>query len=180
MNYKDWEKRLNRLLKPLPADEKEAAVGYYREMYNDKLEAGISSDDILEEFGSPKFCAERILIENGISSPSIGKCIGWWVAMSFLTLVLVLPIYASLFAVIISFGASTFACSVASLAGGIYALASPFLALQGIDFFGVLAHMGVGFACVGVGLLLALAFFFATKYLFKWTIQSLVFIYKKR
>ena len=42
MTYKDWEKRLKRFLKPLLADEKEAALGYYKEMYNDKTDAGLS------------------------------------------------------------------------------------------------------------------------------------------
>ena len=180
MNYKDWEKRLNRLLKPLPAEEKDAAIGYYKEMYNDKRDAGFSAEDILDEFGSPKCCAERILNENGFSAPSIGKLIGWWVAIFFFTLILILPIYASLFSIVISFGAVTIAGGAAALIGGIYVLCSPFFAIQGIDFFGVLAHMGIGLACAGVGVLLAFGFFFATKYLFKWTTKSLVFIYKKR
>ena len=180
MTYKDWEKRLKRFLKRLPADEQEAALGYYKEMFNDKTDAGVSPEDILEEFGSPKSCAERILTENGLPTPSLKKAIGWWVAISFLTLILVLPIYASLFAVIISLGAVAFSGGVTTVAGALYAVASPFFALNGIGFWGVISHMGIGFAAVGIGALLALGFFLATKYLYKWTIQSLVFIYKRR
>ena len=180
MTYKDWEKRLKRHLKSLPADEKESAVGYYKEMYADKTEAGLSPEDILEEFGSPKSCAERILTDNGLPVPSLSKSIGWWVAMSFLTLILILPIYAALFAIVISLGAVAFSGGVSAVAGALYTVASPFFAIGGMDFWAVITHMGIGFAVTGVGLLLALGFFFASKYSFKWTIQSLVFIYKKR
>ena len=180
MTYNDWEKRLKRLLKPLPLEEKESAVGYYKEMYNDKLDAGLSPEEILEEFGSPKSCAERILTENGLPAPSLKKTIGWWVAISFLTLILVLPIYASLFAIIISFAAVAFSGGVSAVAGALYSVASPFFAFMGFDFWGVIAHMGIGFAAIGVGSLLALGFFFVTKYLYKWTMQSLLFIYKRR
>ena len=180
MTYKDWEKRLKRFLKPLPADEKEAALGYYKEMYNDKTDAGLSPEEILEEFGSPKTCAERILTENGLSTPTVGKSIGWWVVTSFLTLILILPIYTCLFAVIISFGAVAFSGGVCAVAGVVYSAASPFFAFMGFDFWGVISHMGIGFAVTGVSLLLATGFFFATKYLYKWTIHSLVLIYKRR
>ncbi len=180
MTYKDWEKRLKRFLKRLPADEQEAALGYYKEMFNDKTDAGVSPEKILEEFGSPKSCAERILTENGLPTPSLKKSIGWWIAISFLTLLLILPIYASLFAVIISLGAVAFSGGVSAIAGALYSVASPFFAFMGFDFWGIISHMGIGFAAVGVGVLLAFGFFFATKYLYKWTIQSLVFIYKRR
>ena len=36
MTYEKWEKRLKSCLKPLPAEEKEDAVRYYKEMYEDK------------------------------------------------------------------------------------------------------------------------------------------------
>lgn len=180
MTYEKWEKRLKRCLKPLPAEEKEDAVRYYKEMYDDKLEAGRSPEDILGEFGVPKACAERILNENGFPSHSVENSIGWWVGMSFLTLLLILPIYASLFSIIVSFGAAAFSGGVSALAGALYALASPFFAIVGVDFWGVISHMGIGFAATGVSLLLATGFFFATKYLYKWTIHSLVLIYKRR
>jgi uncharacterized membrane protein len=149
-------------------------------MYNDKTDAGLSAEEVLEEFGSPKSCAGRILTENGSPTPSLKKSIGWWVAISFLTLLLILPIYASLFAVIISLGAAAFSCGVSAVAGVVYSAASPFFAFMGFDFWGVISHMGIGFAATGVSLLLATGFFFATKYLYKWTIHSLVLIYKRR
>ena len=180
MTYEKWEKRLKRCLKPLPAEEKEDAVRYYKEMYEDKLEAGCSPEDILGEFGTPKACAERILNENGFPSHSVENSIGWWIGMSFLTLLLILPIYASLFSIIVSFGAAAFSGGVSALAGALYALASPFFAIVGVDFWGVITYMGVGFTVCGVGLLIMIGFAYATKYLYKWTAKSLVQIYKRR
>lgn len=180
MTYEKWEKRLKGHLKPLPAEEKEAAIAYYQEMYNDKLEAGLSIEGILEEFGSPKTCAERILSENGFPVHSTRQNVGWWIGISFLTLLLILPIYASLFSIIVSFGAVAFSGGASALAGALYALASPFFAIVGVDFWGVITYMGVGFTVCGVGLLIMIGFAYATKYLYKWTAKSLVQIYKRR
>jgi uncharacterized membrane protein len=181
MTYKEWEKKLSKYLKPLVQEERFAAVEYYREMYGDKLEAGLSCEEILEEFGSPQACAERILGENGLSLPQKTKnSVGWWVGISFLTLILILPLYASLFSIVISFGAVAFSGGASALAGGIYVVASPFLAIEGMSFWGVIAHMGMGFVALGVGLLLMIGFAYLTKYLYKWTMKSLGFIYKRR
>jgi uncharacterized membrane protein len=181
MTYEKWEKRLKRCLKHLPAEEKEDAVRYYKEMYDDKLEAGCSPEDILGEFGIPKACAQRILSDNGLPLPKkTGRSIGWWVGMSFLTLLLILPIGAALFSVILSFGAVAFSGGASALAGALYALASPFLAIDGINFWGVITHMGMGFAVCGMGLLLMVVFAYATKYLYKWTIKVLILVYKRR
>ena len=181
MTYKEWEKKLSKYLKPLAQEERLSAVEYYREMYGDKLESGIPTEEILKEFGSPQACAERILNENGLSLPQkTESSVGWWVGMSFLTLILVLPLYASLFSIVISFGAVAFSGGASALAGGLYVVASPFLAIGGMRFWGVIAHMGMGFAALGVGLLLMIGFAYATKYVYKWTVKSLVFIYKRR
>ena len=65
MNKKEWERALLKNLKSLSRQERKEVLEYYREMYGDKLDAGFSEQEILREFGSPKDCAKKILMENG-------------------------------------------------------------------------------------------------------------------
>ena len=183
MTYKKWEKELLKVLKPLPKEERLAAIEYYKELYGDKLEGGITDEDIVKEFGTPSACAERILSENGLSlsaNHANGNAIGWWIAICFLTPILILPIYATLFSIVLSLGAVTLSVGASSLAGALYVVYSPFLAIEGLRFFDVISHMGIGFVVAGVCLLLTIAFGYLTKYSFKWTIKSLTYIYHRR
>lgn len=38
----------------LPEEERERALGYYAELYGDKLDAGVSESEIVREFGDPE------------------------------------------------------------------------------------------------------------------------------
>ncbi|MBP3422758.1 MAG: DUF1700 domain-containing protein [Clostridia bacterium] len=183
MTYKEWEKQLLKALKPLPKEERAAAVEYYREMYGDKLESGIAGEKILEEFGSPTVCAERILQENGVTLPKAKKEVSpWatWIGLFFLTVLIILPLYAVAFSVVIVFAAVTISGAAAALAGALYVVYSPFTAIGGAGFSFVIAHMGMGFAVAGVGILLFIAFVYLTKYSYKWTVKSLTLIYTRK
>ena len=63
MTYAKWEKDFKRELSFLKKSESEEVAAYYRELYGDKSDAGMSCDDILFEFGSPQHCAAKILEE---------------------------------------------------------------------------------------------------------------------
>jgi hypothetical protein len=54
------------------------------------------------------------------------------------------------------------------------------MAIDGVGLSAIIAHMGMGIAAIGVGLLLFDAFIYLTKYSYKWLAKSLVFIYKRR
>ena len=185
MNYKTWEKKLSRYLSPLPKTEREAAVEYYREMYGDKIDAGELPEAALSEFGSPRACAEKILKENGKELSSVGaympNTIGAIIGTFFLTVLLVLPLFASALAVVVSFGAIVVAGAASAFVGALYTAVAPiYLAIEGISFGGILAHIGLGIAAVGVGALLFFAFFYITKYSFIYLIKGTVAIYKRR
>ena len=65
MTYKLWEESLLKYLKSLDEEEKNGILGYFREMYDDKMETGISEAEIVESFGDPMLAAARILKESG-------------------------------------------------------------------------------------------------------------------
>ncbi len=55
--FEDFEKELS----SLSFEEGKKAVEYYRELYQDKIDAGLSAEEILASFGSPTEAAKAIL-----------------------------------------------------------------------------------------------------------------------
>ena len=184
MTYKEWEKRLIKYLKPLQKEERTAAVEYYREMYGDKLDSGTPHEEIIQEFGSPSVCAERILSETGLSKPQSKKVngkksVGWWIGIGFFTVLVLIPVYATWFAVAVSFGAVCVSGAASALAGIVYTIASPFMAADGVGFFAILSLAGMGLAAIGVGCLLFVGFLYVSKYAFKWLVKSICYVYTR-
>ena len=187
MTYKQWEAELLKNLVDIPDAEKRAACEYYREIFGDKFDAGIEENKILEEFGSPKLCADRILSERvepavnenksenpkaavkemakeprpeGKSSFSISK----WVGIFFLVTLIIIPFASALVSVIAAFGAVAFTMAAMAVAGALGTIVSPFTLLLGYTGWGALGAAGTCLAVAGVGALLYPPFYFLTKY----------------
>ena len=184
MKKKIWEKQLARLLGPLSPAERQSALNYYNEIYNDKIEAGITEEEIIAEFGFPEDCAERILAENNANPIkqlvtarrfSVEEIVG----LGLLTLILILPLAAAAFSVIVSFAAVSVSGIAVAFVGVVYAVISPFLFL-GNGVAACFANVGIGIACCGVGLILCASFFYLTKYTFIGTKAALKWIYVRR
>lgn len=174
MNYIEWESRLTESLKSLPTAETIKITSYYREIYGDKLDAGMTEESILAEFGSPQSCAEKILSENASeqnegqssnanpSSPVLSKkqtAKGIILAVLF-TLFAGAPLAVILAAIILSLGAVCVSGSVGILAGFVYI----FIALFNAMGAGIAAHVGMAIGAMGICGFLGLGSYFATKY----------------
>ena len=72
MTYIEWEGELLKCLKSLPESESNEIISYYREMYGDRRDAGLSDDEIVKNFGEPMLCAAKILMESA-SESEIGE-----------------------------------------------------------------------------------------------------------
>ena len=70
MTYKLWEETLLKYLKSLTSEERDEILGYYREIYNDKRDTGITEEDIIESFGDPMIAAAKILKEHSEDAES--------------------------------------------------------------------------------------------------------------
>lgn len=172
MTMREWEKRLGKGLRTLSKKERRTVLDYYREMYGDMLDAGVSEEKITEEFGAPEACAEKILSEEGEEllkkrertvreKPSAASVAG----LIFVSLLLVLPVYCCILAGIAVLASGVIAGGACAIAGGAYALISPvYFGVNGVAFFGVIAHVGVGLVASGVGVPLAIGFGWLTKY----------------
>ena len=185
MTLKEWERRLNKSLKDCSKEEKKKILDYYREIYGDKLDAGMEEERILDEFGAPEECANKLLVEEGRESspPPIKKerksssvSPAQIVGMVFLTLTVLIPIFASLFAVVVGFASVALAGGASAIAGVVYAVFAPFLfGYYGASFWGIFTGVGVGIATLGVGLILVVFGYYATKY----TAIATIWLFKK-
>ncbi len=185
MTQKTWEKQLSRRLTSLSKAERKQVLDYYREIYSDKKEAGFAEPEILAEFGSPEECARKILGEEGVKYDAAKEkkrrvSPAAVVGMFFLSLIIILPLAITAFALIISFFAVSVSGVAVALAGVIYAIGAPLLAIGSLSTAGIFAHLGVGLAMCGVGLLLFVAFMLLTQYLAIGTGKALAFLYKGR
>lgn len=57
----EWESELRRCLSRLNAAEQERILGYYGELFDDKIDAGLTEEQITAAFGNPSDVAEQIL-----------------------------------------------------------------------------------------------------------------------
>lgn len=174
MNYIAWESRLVEELKSLPTAEMLKITSYYREIYGDKLDAGMTEESILAEFGSPQSCAEKILAENASENneaqasnapaapPVLSKkqtAKGIILAVLF-TLFAGAPLAVILAAIILSLGAVCISGGAGILAGFVYI----FIALFNAMGAGIAAHVGMAIGAIGLCGFLGLGGYFATKY----------------
>lgn len=60
MTKYQWERELNQYLSDLPEIEKNKALEYYNELFNDKYDSGESEESIIASFGSPYAVASKI------------------------------------------------------------------------------------------------------------------------
>lgn len=64
MNKEQFLRRLKRLLHPLPEEERERLLQYYREILEDKIEEGVPEQEAVGGLGDPRVLAGKILSEN--------------------------------------------------------------------------------------------------------------------
>ena len=188
MNYIEWENRLTENLKSLPTAEMLKITSYYREIYGDKLDAGMTEESILAEFGSPQSCAEKILAENASENneaptsnapaapPVLSKkqtAKGIILAVLF-TLFAGAPLAVILAAIILSLGAVCVSGSVGILAGFVYI----FIALFNAMGAGIAAHVGMAIGAMGICGFLGLGSYFATKYSAIYSYKLMKYVYR--
>ncbi len=173
MTYRQWEKAFRKRLSRLPGEERERALGYYAELYGDKLDAGVSESEIVREFGDPKAAADKIIEESAETASAQGKTVrartagdtAARAAAVLLFLFVGLPLLAVLFSLAVAGAAlflSGFAVILAGVAHVVYFLAQLYM----YGGAGYVAQIGIGLAAAGVGALLVPLFLCCTKWLF--------------
>ena len=174
MTYRQWEKAFRKRLSRLPKEERERALGYYAELYGDKLDAGVSESEIVREFGDPKAAADKIIEESAETAFAQGKTVrartagdtaARAAAAVLLFLFVGLPLLAVVFCLAVAGAAlflSGFAVILAGVAHVVYFLAQLYM----YGGAGYVAQIGIGLAAAGVGALLVPLFLCCTNWLF--------------
>ena len=172
MTKKQWLKRFKKKLSALPREEKEAAVQYYTELFNERTDRGESETEIINNFGSPEQAAGAIACEKNEYSKiayqsSGGLTAGRFFVVTILFICVGIPVLILIFALgvtAIALLISAFAMIAAGAAQALY-----FLIIQLIYGFnaGFVAQIGIGIAAAGLGCLLVPLFLFCVKWIFK-------------
>lgn len=174
MTYRQWEKTFKKRLSRLPKEERERALGYYAELYGDKLDAGVSESEIVREFGDAKDAADKIIAEYSESTSVQGKTAGQRTAGDtaaraaaavLLFLFVGLPLLAVIFCLAVA-GAALFLSGFAVILAGVAYIVYFFVQLCMFGGAGYAAQIGIGLAAAGVGALLVPLFLYCTKWLF--------------
>lgn len=98
--------------------------------------------------------------QGGSGGISVSRIVGW----IFITLLLIVPLFAVVLSVIASLAAITISGGAMLIGGVIGAVASPFLLLFGNTLGNVLLVLGGMLVTAGIGALLFISFYYITKY----------------
>ena len=142
MTRAEYLARLCECLALMPAEEREAQLAYYEELFDDMLEDGMSEAEVCERLGAPEDVAAELLAEIPMTTlvksrvKAGGKPSELTIALLVLGAPLWLPLLIAFFAVLLSLLISLWAV--------------------GVSLGVVLPAVGLSLAAVGVGALIRL------------------------
>lgn len=184
MNKNEFLRLLNQKLKNLPNNEREDAIRYYEEYFE---EAGIQdSDDVLNELSSPSEIAAQILSEHAIkglnsdTKPIKNKISSMWfillaLLVSPLAFPIALPIIILLFVgtlLIFIFGFVFVVVSTSLVGAGVSILASGFGSMF-TNIGTALMSIGVGIIMIGITVLVFLGVGYIISKLFNFIVTTI-------
>lgn len=162
MNRKDFIQKLRRELAKLPAEEREAAIEYYEEYFDEVGPEG--EQELLQQLGSPKRVAAQIksdyaarLLDGEERQPvKKGLSAAWWVVIGICSAPVSIPVAImlvvlaiSIFFVFIAVVISVFAAIAGALAGAVASIIFGVMALP-TSFSSALFLIGGGAAALAV------------------------------
>lgn len=162
MNKIEFINKLENLLKGIPYDDKKEIIYDYEEHFNVGITAGKSEEEISSSLGDPvliakQFRAEYLLnkAESTKSARNLWSAVLSITALGFLNLILIIPIYISLAAIIFSFYAASLAMTIGGMVSIPAVLAEPVFS----DLYTVGINTGSAiFISIGIAALGLLAF----------------------
>ena len=132
MNRTEFINKLENLLKGIPYDDKKEILYDYEEHFNAGMTAGKSEEEIAASLGDPamiarQFRADYMLnrAESSRTARNLWSAVLSITALGFLNLILIIPIYICMAAVILCFYASAAAMVIGGMAGISAVLAEP-------------------------------------------------------
>ena len=181
MNRNEFLNSLNIQLGRLSQEDRNDILYDYEEHFSIGLEQGKTEEEIVKSLGDPRLIARQFIadtmVKQAVQTKSVGnvtRAVFAIAGLGFFNLVITVPIFFSLLAVLISLYASAFAISVSGLAVILAPMVQPmfpdYVDMGGINP-GVLIFTGVGL--VSLGILFFIGVIYMSKYFFKGTIAYL-------
>ncbi len=178
MNRSEFFKKLEEGLLRVPAEERNAALDYYNEYFDD---AGPENEQkVIEELGSPAQIAARIKADAAVKQlqsdkkPSMKKGISavWLVILAILAAPIALPLAIGaaalaigLLAALIGIVIALIACVAAFFIGGIVVIAAG-IAVMATSVPTAIFSVGVGLLVLGVSILIGILVVLAARGIF--------------
>lgn len=155
MSKEAWLKELETRLARLGEEEKNEALAYYREFFEES-----GDQTVPESFGTPREAAARIAGELALKPENPSKKVGL-IALTAFAFPVAAPLGVALLAVAIALIVATLAVLGSLLIAGVAMAANGVLCLIyafTVPFFGssMTFFLGCGLACIGLGVLLTL------------------------
>lgn len=186
MTYKKWEYDLKCLLQGYPKKEVDELTRYYAEIYGDKKDAGFSDEDILIEFGTPEECAEKFRAENASPADEEKKRFEFklppadkLIKLALLTVFVYVPLAAVTLSAIMGIAAFSIGGAGITLGGVASVILSFVHLISGNGAAVFLSMLGLGIAAMGIGTIIAIAFFYITKYAVGSAYKIVIRLYEK-
>lgn len=185
MNKKEYLNELRIGLDGLADSEIEERIDFYSDMIDDRVEEGMSEEEAINDIGSPMTVISQIM-EDASLIKIVKKKItpkrrlrGWEIALIIIGFPLWFPlliaffavllvIYLSLWVVVLSF----FAADLGLVGGGIYGFVQSILTFNEGGAGTSLTYIGLGVACIGLSLFMALLCVLLTKGLVRFIKKS--------
>jgi uncharacterized membrane protein len=178
MNRSEFFKKLEQGLSRVPNDERNAALDYYNEYFDD---AGPENEQkVIEELGSPAQIAARIKADAAVKQlqsdrkPSMKKGISavWLVILAILAAPIALPlaigaaaVAIGLLAALIGIVIALIACVAAFFVGGIVVIAAG-IAVMATSIPTAIFSVGVGLLVLGISILIGILVVLAARGIF--------------
>ena len=175
MNKQEFLAALRSKLKGLSKSEIDERIGFYSEMIDDQIEEGISEEEIISKIGNIDDISEQIISESTIAKQKEKKSAGeialfWggsplWFALAAVVAAIVIVLYASLWAVIISLWACLAAFAISGVCGAVTSIT---FIINGNVASGLVVF-GAALVCIGISVFAHYGCKAATKWAWKLT-----------
>ena len=166
MTFGSWLNEIEARLSCVNENERAGILNYYRELYGDKSDAGLSDEAILSEFGTLDECIERIKQESPELFENERTCVPFKKIATHIALLLFvgLPAALSALSALAALAVCTLGGAGTCLGGVAVVIYSIALLFGGAGANTVLIQFGIGLAMTGAGVMICIGFFFMTKY----------------
>lgn len=162
-------------------DPKECAIRILKENESElETPQGIQEETKQE----PKQEKQPLIMKDEVEEPDEEKD-GYWtpsvlVGMALLTVLLIVPLVSAALGILTALLSIVLAGGIVAFAGVVYVIIAPFMAIGGAGGFVIIAHLGIGFVCCGVGILLFIGGYYAVKYFAIGCWKALTWVYARR